>query len=153
MTFTWQAITWLSRLAVISDCHQWLSSTVVISAVSARLESAIAIGHWSMHYGTKPGHFETSKIHFPTSERTSEWPSTYVSILVYPRPQCNGLDVFHNMPHWSEVLLVSLKFYKLVSCYEISKSSNSQAAILRVIEGIQMLSSDPNRETLTEKPA
>ena len=57
-----------------------------------------------MHYGTKPGHFETSKIHFPTSEGvskvsercertsewTSEWPSTYVSILVCSRPQCNG---------------------------------------------------------------
>ena len=25
-----------------------------------------------MHYGTKPGHFETSKIHFPTSEGVSE---------------------------------------------------------------------------------
>ena len=24
------------------------------------------------HYGTKPGHFETSKIHFPTSEGVSE---------------------------------------------------------------------------------
>ena len=42
-----------------------------------------------VHYGTKPGHFETSKIYSPTSERcertsewTSEWPSTYVSILV-----------------------------------------------------------------------
>ena len=40
----------------------------------------------AVHYGTKPGHFETSKIHFPTSERTSEWPSTYVSILVCSRP-------------------------------------------------------------------
>ena len=46
------------------------------------------------HYGTKPGHFETSKIHFPTSERcertserTSEWPSTYIWILVCSRPQ------------------------------------------------------------------
>ena len=26
----------------------------------------------SVHYGTKPGHFETSKIHFPTSEGVSE---------------------------------------------------------------------------------
>ena len=49
------------------------------------------------HYGTKPGHFETSIIHFPTSERcertserTSEWPSTYVSILVCSRPQSAG---------------------------------------------------------------
>ena len=25
-----------------------------------------------LHYGTKPGHFETSKIHFPTSEQASE---------------------------------------------------------------------------------
>ena len=25
-----------------------------------------------MHYGTKPGHFETSKIHIPTSEGVSE---------------------------------------------------------------------------------
>ena len=25
-----------------------------------------------MHYGTKPGHIETSKIHFPTSEEVSE---------------------------------------------------------------------------------
>ena len=43
-----------------------------------------------VHYGTKPGDFETSKIHFPTSERTSEWPSTYVSILVGFRPQWSG---------------------------------------------------------------
>ena len=50
------------------------------------------------HYGTKPGYFETSIIHCPTregvsevsertSERTSEWPSTYVFILVCFRPQ------------------------------------------------------------------
>ena len=26
----------------------------------------------ALHYGTKPGHFETSKIHFPTSEGVSE---------------------------------------------------------------------------------
>ena len=26
----------------------------------------------AVHYGTKPGHFETSKIHFPTSEGESE---------------------------------------------------------------------------------
>ena len=26
----------------------------------------------TLHYGTKPGHFETSKIHFPTSEGVSE---------------------------------------------------------------------------------
>ena len=26
----------------------------------------------AMHCGTKPGHFETSKIHFPTSEGVSE---------------------------------------------------------------------------------
>ena len=26
----------------------------------------------SVHYGTKPGHFETSKIHFPTSEGVSK---------------------------------------------------------------------------------
>ena len=25
-----------------------------------------------LHYGTKPGHFETSKIYFPTSEGVSE---------------------------------------------------------------------------------
>ena len=25
-----------------------------------------------LHYGTKPGHFETSKIHFPTNEGVSE---------------------------------------------------------------------------------
>ena len=59
-----------------------------------------------MRYGTKPGHFETSIIHFPTSEgvievsercertskRMSEWPSTYVTILVCFRPQCDGKD-------------------------------------------------------------
>ena len=28
-----------------------------------------------------------------TSERTSEWPSTYVSILVCSRPQCGGAAV------------------------------------------------------------
>ena len=49
-----------------------------------------------MHYGTKPGHFETSIIHFPTSkgvsevsercermsEQTSELPSTPICILL-----------------------------------------------------------------------
>ena len=30
------------------------------------------IGPLLMHCGTKPGHFETSKIHFPTSEGVSE---------------------------------------------------------------------------------
>ena len=25
-----------------------------------------------LHYGTKPGHFESSRIHFPTSEGVSE---------------------------------------------------------------------------------
>ena len=51
------------------------------------------------HYGTKPGHFETSNLTLSheggserseraservsgASERMSEWPSTYVSILV-----------------------------------------------------------------------
>ena len=28
--------------------------------------------HALLHYGTKPGQFETSKIHFPTSEGVSE---------------------------------------------------------------------------------
>ena len=28
--------------------------------------------HSPVHYGTKPGHFETSIIHFPTSEGVSE---------------------------------------------------------------------------------
>ena len=71
------------------------------------------------HYGTKPAHFDISKIHFPTnegvsevsersrgreqseqsgvskqvsgaSEWTSEWPSTYVSILVCSGPLCEG---------------------------------------------------------------
>ena len=83
------------------------------------------------HYGTKPGQFKTSKIHFPTSEgvsevseranewaqqrarakravrskrtsercegtseRTSEWPSSYVSILVCSRPECSALFLF-----------------------------------------------------------
>ena len=49
-------------------------------------------GVFTCHYGTKPGHFETSKIHFPTSEgvseRTSEWPSTYVSIHGCSVPLC-----------------------------------------------------------------
>ena len=29
-------------------------------------------GNLVVHYGTKPGHFETSKIHFPTSEGVSK---------------------------------------------------------------------------------
>ena len=37
------------------------------------LDSKIYIqGGEEMHYGTKPGHFETSKIHFPPSEGVSE---------------------------------------------------------------------------------
>ena len=50
----------------------------------------------AVHYGTKPDHFETSEIHFPTSEgvskvsgaseRMSEWPSTYVPTLGYSGP-------------------------------------------------------------------
>ena len=35
------------------------------SLVMVRLKSGV-------HYGTKPGHFETLKIHFPTSEGVSE---------------------------------------------------------------------------------
>ena len=35
--------------------------------------AALAVGQAdAMHYGTKPGHFETSEIHFPTSEGVSE---------------------------------------------------------------------------------
>ena len=30
------------------------------------------LAHSRTHYGTKPGQFETSKIHFPTSEGVSE---------------------------------------------------------------------------------
>ena len=71
---------WFVARFLFKQCH---------SSGSEELEAA--------HYGTKPGHFETSMIHCPTSERcertserTSEWPSTYVSILVGSRPQCGG---------------------------------------------------------------
>ena len=33
---------------------------------------AVATGEAVVHYGIKPGHFETSIIHFPTSEGVSE---------------------------------------------------------------------------------
>ena len=33
---------------------------------------ALRKGFSTLHYGTKPGHFETSKIHFPLSEGVSE---------------------------------------------------------------------------------
>ena len=53
-------------------------------------------------YGTKPGHFETSKIHFPTSERcertserTSDSPSTYVPILGCSAPLCSHRTSCH----------------------------------------------------------
>ena len=52
-------------------------------------DDAASASSTAPHYGTKPG--QPSIIHFPTSERTSEWPSTYVSILVCSRPQCAGL--------------------------------------------------------------
>ena len=56
------------------------------------------------YYGTKPGHFETLKIHFPTSERcerTSEWTNEW---FVCSRPQCAGLHV----PEEQDELLVVL---------------------------------------------
>ena len=61
------------------------------AATSTRQQQPNILIETPMEYGTKPGHFETSKIHFPTSERTSEWPCTYVSILVCSRPQCDGV--------------------------------------------------------------
>ena len=95
------------------------------STLHVSMTVSYKVNHWTissfspLHYGTKPGHFETSIIHFPTSEgvserrerakravwskqtsercertseRTSEWPSTYVSILVCSRPQCRGRE-------------------------------------------------------------
>ena len=47
------------------DCQEATELNRSILAFSKRqgLQSG------TLHYGTKPGHFETSKIHFPTSER------------------------------------------------------------------------------------
>ena len=42
------------------------------SAAETQEEGAAAAAGEGAHYGTKPGHFETSKIHFPSSEEVSE---------------------------------------------------------------------------------
>ena len=77
----------------------WRLSQPGTMGLSAALKETPASGEdtTAVLYGTKLGHFKTSKLHFPmsercerTSERTSEWPSTYVSILVGSRPQCAG---------------------------------------------------------------
>ena len=78
------------------------------------------------HNGTKPGQFETSKIHFPTSkgvsevsercertsERTSEWPCSYVSVLVCSRPQWRGRtrdDADGSYPRWRPIVQSSTR--------------------------------------------
>ena len=63
-------------------------SVLDLSAMEVEAQKAFGLWPGPWHYGTKPGHFEASNIHFPTSERCertsermSEWPSTYISIL------------------------------------------------------------------------
>ena len=41
-------------------------------ALTLALTLALALALALAHYGTKPGHFETSKIHCPTSEGVSK---------------------------------------------------------------------------------
>ena len=45
----------------------WATSTGVVTPTTTTTTTTTAA-----HYGTKPGHFETSIIHFPTSEGVSE---------------------------------------------------------------------------------
>ena len=46
--------------------------TGLSTAAGIHSQLLAAGGHGRTHYGTKPGHFETSKIHFPTSSGVSE---------------------------------------------------------------------------------
>ena len=59
-------------IAVIKE-HYLPAQEPVLAKKQAdiKLQIKMAQVHTS-HYGTKPGHFETSKIHFPTSEGVSE---------------------------------------------------------------------------------
>ena len=67
---------------LIGDLYTFweLMKTIFISSSALSLETLSNLLPISVrsnflrgpHYGTKPGHFETSKIHFPTSEGVSE---------------------------------------------------------------------------------
>ena len=44
----------------------------VISGIIVVVNFVVVVVVCGVHYGTKPGHFETSKMHFPTSGGVSE---------------------------------------------------------------------------------
>ena len=67
-TTTTKSATSMTTSAKIEATTKTTSSTT--TTTSAKIEEKS--GNSTMHYGTKPGHFETSIIHFPTSEGVSE---------------------------------------------------------------------------------
>ena len=58
----------ISRPTFLFDDDAGSGDVEIAAASSSSSSSHAAVAH----YGTKPGHFETSKIHFPTSEGVSE---------------------------------------------------------------------------------
>ena len=124
------------------------------SSLWRRRKTFPLLRHTSLHYGTKPGHFETSKIHFPTSEgvsevseraservsgaseRTSEWPSTYVSILVFFRPQCLLPSILSQVVRSSTVLIVTTRLCCELFCDAIwisTRISENSSATSRAV--------------------
>ena len=48
------------------------STRSVVGVAVAAVPAMVVAVFSAMHYGTKPDHFETSTIHFPTSEEVSK---------------------------------------------------------------------------------
>ena len=68
-------VTWLAGFAgSVSPQVTEQGSELVSHALSLNdhQDDCLPCDLMTVHYGTKPGHFETSKIHFPTSEGVSE---------------------------------------------------------------------------------
>ena len=62
-------------VVVVVVVVEWIGGELVIVRASCFFadRSFFDVGGGpTAHYGTKPGHFETLKIHFPTSEGVSE---------------------------------------------------------------------------------
>ena len=78
-------LTIVGALTLLYRRRLWAAASLFALAGALRSNAVVFVGFFlflwlnrvygilgSSHYGTKPGHFETSEIHFPTSEGVSE---------------------------------------------------------------------------------